>query len=338
MQSNRVNIFERFHKRRWRVLAIVLLAIGIFGTYRFFWHSYSSFVLLRSAYEVGLPSASSVRGWMTLDYISNAYDVPLDRLVSGLDLPETTDPDTPLFEIAMERNQPPLEFDMVMQIVIAEGAAVSTDGEVVDDDTDETEETSLSALLTYSYPALGLILLLGALGAPVPSGIATVVAGVLASDGTMDWPLATGIVVVASVSGDVVGYGVGRYASENFISRFGRYVGFSGKYRIRVENLFARWGGLTIFLTRTLVSTLSSIASLFAGLTRFTFAVFLAFAVAGRILWTSAYFSAGYYLGTDFESSSLFLRNVTGLLLSASLTGISAYYLVQWWRSSSSAA
>ena len=77
----------------------------------------------------------------------------------------------------------------------------------------------LTSLLVYGYPALGLILLLGAIGLPLPDGIATTIAGSLASQGRIDWFWAAMIVVLASVLGDAVGYGLGRMLSaEDFSS------------------------------------------------------------------------------------------------------------------------
>jgi membrane protein DedA with SNARE-associated domain len=148
----------------------------------------------------------------------------------------------------------------------------------------------------------------------------------------MNWPLATAIAVLASVCGDLVGYGVGRFAGKNFVDRYGRYLGYAGAHKVRIETLFARWGGVTVFLTRTLVSHMSSVASVLAGLSRYAFSGFLVFAVAGRVVWTAAYFGAGYWVGTDLESSASFLGSVTGLVVSLGVVAISAYYLLRGWR------
>lgn len=332
MLDPQAKFLRRFEGRYWRALAGALLLLGLAGSYHFFWNSLTSYTLLRSAYDVGLPSASSVREWMTLDYVSDHYDVPYNTLLDGLGLPSTYDRDKPLFEIAKERHDPPIDLDRIVQLVIAEGTVAAKDQATVGTEDDDLDHTSLAALLRYSYPALGLILFLGALGVPVPTSVATVVAGVLASDGSMSWMLATATVVIASVVGDVVLYWLGQRASETFLSRYGRYFGYAGKFRNRIEALFARWGGVTVLLTRTLVSSMSSVASVFAGLSRFSFSLFVAYCIVGRILWTGAYFGAGYYLGHDIDASRLFLRDVSMLLVSLALTGISAFYFYEWWR------
>jgi membrane protein DedA with SNARE-associated domain len=305
---------------------VVLLLAGLFGTYQFGWRSYGSFLALRSAYELGAPSVSTVRAWMTLDYVSSAYGVRLDRLMDGLDLPPDTSSQTPLFKIGATSDRPRFDIVRATQAVIAAEVATAA-AENGDEATEQLTDTFLAALITYSYPVLGLILLLGAIGAPVPTGFATVLAGVLSADGAMTWPLASAIAVTASVAGDVVGYGIGRLAGEGFVARHGHLFGYSGERKTRIEWLFHRWGGVTVLLTRTLVSHLSSLASLLAGLSSYAFAAFMAYAVVGRVLWTAAYFGAGYYVGTDIEASGSFLANFTGLLIFASLAALSAHHL-----------
>lgn len=329
MPANRATASERARSRGGRVFLVLLFLAGVIAAYQFTWRSIGSYVLLRSAYELGVPATSTLRAWMTLDYISRTYDVPLDRLSDGIGVPEGTAPSTPLFRIAEARREPRIEVVRDAQAVIAVEGVAAHDGEA---STGESDETWLSALLAYSYPALGLILLLGAIGAPVPTGVATVLAGALAADGTMTWPAATAIAVSASVGGDLFGYGIGRFAGRSFVDRYGRYFGYAGERKLKIEALFARWGGVTVFLTRTLISHLSSVASFLAGLNRYALSGFLVFAVAGRVVWTAAYFSAGYWVGTDLETSSSFLANLAGLLISLSIVAISAYYLIRGWR------
>jgi membrane protein DedA with SNARE-associated domain len=315
----------RTDARRGRVVAVVLLLAGLVGTYQFGWRSYGSFLALRSAYELGAPSVSTLRAWMTLDYVASNYGIELARLRAGLGLPQDTSPQTPLFKIGETSTGERFDIVRATQVVIAAEIAAAENGE---DTSRETDGTFLAALLTYSYPVLGLILLLGAIGAPVPTGFATVLAGVLSADGTMNWPAASGLAVSASVAGDVVGYGIGRLAGEGFIARHGRLFGYSGERKTRIEWLFHRWGGITVLLTRTLVSHLSSLASLLAGLSSYPFAAFMAYALVGRVLWTAAYFGAGYHVGTDIEASGSFLANLTGLLIFASLAAVASHHLL----------
>jgi membrane protein DedA with SNARE-associated domain len=186
------------------------------------------------------------------------------------------------------------------------------------------EEQFLSALLVYGYPILGVTLLLGAVGLPLPTGLSAAVAGSLSALGRMDWLTAGTIAVLASIVGDIAAYGVGRAASQRFLEQWGSWLGYRSAHRARAETLFKRWGGLTIFLTRTLVSHLSSIVSLLAGLHRYRIPAFLTFDVLGRAVWTAAYMALGYVLAGSLDAATDFLKNVTGLLLSLTVLTVSA--------------
>ena len=94
----------------------------------------------------------------------------------------------------------------------------------------------LTALLVYGYPVLGLILFLGSVGLPLPDGVATMVAGSLASQGCLDWLWAATITVMASVLGDTVGYGLVRYLSREILERHGRWMGYTAQRREHQPN------------------------------------------------------------------------------------------------------
>ena len=302
---------------RVRRIAAVVFLIAIVPTLFFGLRTYGSFRLLRSAYEAGAPMTSSIRGWMTLGYVAATYRAPAAALVDELELPSATDPNTSLKTLADRAGIAPTVYTQRVQRVIAN----LTSNVRSDRSNDNTSwlgaigDQVLTALLVYGYPALGLTLLLGAIGLPLPDGVATTVAGSLASQGRIDWFWATTIAVIASVLGDAAGYGLGRLLSQKFLERHGHWLGFTAARRARVQSLFDRWGLLTVFITRTFMSYLSSIASLAAGFSRYRLSKFLATALAGRLVWTAGYFGLGYGIGADWEAATSFLTNLSVLLL-----------------------
>jgi hypothetical protein len=48
--------------------------------------TYGSFMLLRSAYEAGAPMTSSIRPWMTLQYVATTYRTSNAALIERLGL------------------------------------------------------------------------------------------------------------------------------------------------------------------------------------------------------------------------------------------------------------
>jgi membrane protein DedA with SNARE-associated domain len=301
--------------RRWVLLVlfvITALAAVVFGL-----RSYGSWLILRSAIEIGAPEVSSIRPWMTLRYVARTYHVAETALAAELGLAADTDLDTDLRSLAERDNRSTFRYLQRVQRAVVGSPTAPADR--------EPEGTSwlgavgdefLAALLAYGYPVLALTLLLGAIGLPVPTGLSAAVAGSLAAQGSMDWAWAGAVAVTASVLGDVIGYGLGRVLSRQFLERHGRWLGYTDARRARVESLFTRWGGVSVLLSRTLASHLSAVLNLLAGASRYRLPTFLVFTVIGRILWTAAYLGVGYGVGANLEAAASFLTNLSLLLVS----------------------
>jgi membrane protein DedA with SNARE-associated domain len=300
------------------LVMLVALALSVMFGLR----SYRTLVLLHSAQEVGMSQTSSIRAWMTLRYVAATYSVYEDALVLQLELPAEIDPRTTLRSLANQQDLSPFAYVQIVQAAIADIAAHRHAPETAQEPSGwfaELGDRLLSAVLVYGYPALGLTLFVGAIGAPVPTGLAMTIAGSLASQGHFSWLWTLGLAVAASVLGDLVAYAIGLVASDAFLARRGRWFGYTSANRARVESIFARWGGAAVLLTRTLVSHFSSVVSILAGVSRFRLSSFIVFAVIGRILWTAAYFGLGLVVGTDVEAASGFLANLSLLLISAAV-------------------
>jgi membrane protein DedA with SNARE-associated domain len=306
------------NSRGMRRATLVLFTLAAFATLWFGLRTYGSFLLLRSAYEAGAPTTSSIRPWMTLNYVAVAYRRPVALLIERLGLPSETDSNMTLKTIAEQRGLSPYQFIQHVQRAVAGVASNSNSNGTADTPgwLGVIGDEVLSAVLTYGYPALGLTLLLGAIGFPLPDGLATTVAGSLAAQGRMSWFWAGAVTVSASVVGDAVVYGVGRVVSREVLERHGHWLGYTPVRRVQVQLLFDQWGSVTVFVTRTFVSYLSSVAGLLAGVSHYRMSKFLAIAVVGRVMWTSAYLGLGYVIGASLEAATGFLTNLTGFLLS----------------------
>ncbi len=307
---------KRLNWARW--IAIAVFVTAIVPTVFFSLRTYGSLLLLRSAYEAGAPMTSSIRAWMTLTYVATAYRTSNAALIERLELPPGTDPNTSLKSLAEQAGLSPSVYAQRVQRAIADIAP-----NVRSEHSNENSgwfaaigDEVLTALLVYGYPVLGLILLLGAIGLPLPDGVATTVAGSLVAQGRLDLAWAGAITVTASLLGDAVGYGLGRLLSREVLERHGRWLGYTAARQARVQSLFDQWGSLTVFITRTFMSYLSSMASLLAGMSRFRLSKFLAIALVGRLLWTAAYLGLGYGIGADWEAAIGFLTNASVLFLS----------------------
>lgn len=304
--------------RRVRRIALAVSVVAALSSAFFALRSVGSFRLLRSAYEAGAPATSSLRPWMTLAYVSATYRAPEAELLERLALPAKTDPDTSLRTLAEREGVSLLDYVRRVQRAVARAAAPAERAASGSSWLGPIGDEFLSAVLIYGYPALGLTILLGSIGLPVPDGFAATFAGSLAAEGRMDWLWAGAITLVASVLGDAAAYWFGRAFGCRILERHGRWFGYTPERSVRVKLLFERWGSWTVLVTRTFVSYLSAAVSVLAGAGRYRLSAFLAWTVLGRLVWTSAYLGLGYGIGADLQAATDFLKNLSGLL--ASLT------------------
>ncbi|HZO30335.1 MAG TPA: DedA family protein [Chloroflexota bacterium] len=144
------------------------------------------------------------------------------------------------------------------------------------------------------YPVLAIILFTGAFGLPLPSGLATGIAGSMVARGELSWAAAILVATIASVLGDVAGYGVGRAVGVRMTEGVGRWIGLSATRMSRAEGLFSRWGMLSLLLSRTIFSGLSSPINLVAGVTHYGLGRFLVYDLGGRLIWAFGYLTLGF--------------------------------------------
>jgi membrane-associated protein len=318
-------------RTHWKTaVLVVLLVVAALAALRFGNRTYRSYLLLRSAYELGEPDVSSVRAWMTFRYVAATYRVSEADLIERLGLPSQIDPQTTLRSVAERRGLTPFAYVRQIQESISDLHSLSAvPSKEAENSKGAAGEQSLSALLIYGYPALGLTLLLGAVGVPLPTSLSMVVSGSLAAQGYMSWYWASVVAVSGSVLGDSAGYGLGYLVGGEIFDRRGRWFGFTPALRARVELLFQQWGMLSVILSRSLLSFLSSAVNLLAGAGHYPLRLFLPSSVVGRLIWTSAYLGLGYSVGAAIEASSSFLSNLSGLLVSLAALGGLGFMLYQ---------
>jgi len=313
---------ERRHfltrRQTWRILLGLALAVAVLASLFYGLRTYRTFLLLQQAQSLGAPETSSIRGWMTLDYLATAYEVDGARLSVALGLPETTGKETTIRAIAETRSQ--AVFDTVADVQKAVAALTDRNAPPAAEEDeagwfDSLTQSVMSGVLIYGYPVLLATVFFGSLGFPVPSGPVTAFAGSLSSSGQIGAALTFVITMVGSLLGDVAAYAIGRAARPAWLERWGGWIGYTEGNRKRAQQLFERWGGATVVLAMSVVSQVSSVIGLLAGLSHWPLASYLAAATLGRLLWTLGYFGLGYVASTNFAAASGFLGNLGAALL-----------------------
>lgn len=103
---------------------------------------------------------------------------------------------------------------------------------------------------------------------------------------------------------------MGYYARESILRRFSSSAQWN-----QAEKSFQNWGGISIFLTRFLITGIAVPVNLLAGTGSFPFKRFLMYDLAGEAIWVFGYGGLGYLFGAQWEIVSDFISNFGGLML-----------------------
>ncbi len=189
-------------------------------------------------------------------------------------------------------------------------------------------EILLPLLITYGPPMLGLFLLLGAAGLPLPGSLLVIATGAFVRQGFLDWPFSAAIALAGAVLGDSIGFGLGYHARSWAENRFGG----SPTWQTATQ-AFEKGGSQAVFLTRFLITAAAVPVNLIAGSSDYSYRRFLVFALLGETVWVFGYGGLGYLFGSEWELVSTFLSDFGGLVLGlALLVGALMYWRRQQTR------
>jgi membrane-associated protein len=181
----------------------------------------------------------------------------------------------------------------------------------------------LLGLSQYGQPLLFAVVLVSALGVPLPATLLLLTAGALTTHGDLGLGMIIAGAAAAAVLGDQLGYVAGRWGSRPLIDRLARWSGAADRLG-QAERLAQRWGGASIFLSRWLLTPLGAVVNVASGIARYSWPAFLALDLLGELLWVTLYVGLGRLMGDQMQALSDQLGNLTWLaiaLLGAILIG-----------------
>jgi membrane protein DedA with SNARE-associated domain len=149
----------------------------------------------------------------------------------------------------------------------------------------------------YGYGVIFLGILLESIGLPLPGESLLIGAAIYA--GTthhLNIFIVVPLAAVGAISGDQIGYFLGRWIGNRILARWGAKIGLSDQRLDLGRYLFRRYGGAVVFFGR-FVAILRTFAALLAGANRMPWRIFLLWNALGGIVWTSLYGFGAYLLG-----------------------------------------
>ena len=150
------------------------------------------------------------------------------------------------------------------------------------------------------YPALGGLVAAESMGVPVPGETALIAAGILAHDGKLRIALVILIAATAAITGDNVGYLIGRKGGRALLEKPGPLLRHRQEVLTKGEPFFERHGPKAVFLGRW-VAGLRIAAAWLAGISRMHWLTFFVWNALGGIAWATSVGLAAYFLGPTAE-------------------------------------
>jgi len=186
-----------------------------------------------------------------------------------------------------------------------------------------------NAVVHYGYWAVGAALLLENAGVPVPGETVLLLASFLAyseHDLRLPWIILVG--TIAATVGDNLGFALGYYGGRPLLQRYQAFFRIRHTTVARGEELFARYGAVTIFFAR-FVFGMRIIAGPLAGVLRMSWRKFSLFNFLGAGLWVTVISGVGYLFGRHWDRLEHVLKRFD--LTVAVVVLLGAAFL--WWRS-----
>ncbi len=185
-----------------------------------------------------------------------------------------------------------------------------------------------NAVVQYGYWAVGGALLLENAGIPVPGETILLLASFMAySEHDLRLPWIIVVATIAATVGDNLGFALGYYGGRPLLLRYQTIFRIKGATISRGEELFAKYGAVTVFFAR-FVFGMRIIAGPMAGVLRMSWRKFLVFNFFGAVVWVSVISSAGYLFGRHWDrlEEGLNRFNVVALIIVLVIAG------TWWWR------
>lgn len=129
----------------------------------------------------------------------------------------------------------------------------------------------------------------------LPGDTVLFAAGLIAGDADsgVSLPLLVGLVLVAAVTGDGVGYATGRRLGRPWLDKRVSKGRLDPEHLVKAERFFARWGWWSVVIARW-IPWVRTFTPILAGTSRMPYPRFLAANVFGAVTWGAGLIVLGY--------------------------------------------
>lgn len=162
------------------------------------------------------------------------------------------------------------------------------------------------------------------LGFFLPGDSLLFVAGFLASQGIISLPMLLGFLLMAAITGNMVGYAFGRHIGPKIFTKEDSLL-FKKSHVLKAQKFYEQYGAKTIMFAR-FVPIVRTFAPILAGVAKMNYGNFLFYNIAGAIAWVIGLVCLGYFLGKSIPNIDRYLLPIVlGIVVLSILPGVFKY-------------
>jgi membrane protein DedA with SNARE-associated domain len=147
---------------------------------------------------------------------------------------------------------------------------------------------------SYGYLAIFVLMAMESSTLPIPSEVVLPLAGLFAANGLLNFPLAFIAALLGAIVGSMVDYVIGYYIGKDIVYKHLRLFHIKKESLDNFDAWFAKNGVAAVFLTR-LVPIVRTVINFPAGFAKMKLKVFLAYSIAGIVVWDLVLMVFGYF-------------------------------------------
>lgn len=184
----------------------------------------------------------------------------------------------------------------------------------------------VSIVSQWGYTGIFVMMFLESSFFPFPSEVAMIPAGYLVHKGEMNLAFAFLAGVGGSLAGAVFNYYLCYFFGRELVLKYGKFVGITDEKMAKFEAFFNKHGEISTFNCR-LIPGIRQYISLPAGLAKMNLAKFCLFTALGAGIWVAILLGVGYFLGTNYDHSTLSHIVIALLVVVAFITAFYVLYI-----------
>lgn len=176
----------------------------------------------------------------------------------------------------------------------------------------------------YGYLGIFVLVFVEGFGVPAPGESAIILGAGYAAHGELNIAGVAVVAFLAAVSGDSLGYLIGRTGGRALILRYGRYVRLTPARLARFESFMGRHGPKVVAVAR-FVEGLRQFNGIVAGATGMPWRRFVVFNAIGAAAWVSVWSTAGYLASDHLRAIEVELHRYQWYAIPVVVLAVSGY-------------